>query len=201
MNGTNQKIKDFTKKTKINMKDLIVIGAYCPDKEREDMLNQAQQVIGQMQEQIDQLQGDLQTASREAVSANKKVAVEKFKTSIDKIKNKGYIMAKDRNSRDYNNDGEVSIQEELQYAQETVEGAPSFLDKYRQAVANTKVRQMDDVPQALGKVTVKEPPASALGKVTTIGSKVEDVVEPIIPNDRRMKLLEMIKQDKKLLGK
>jgi hypothetical protein len=85
--------------------------------------------------------------------------------------------------------------------QETVEGTPSFLDKYRQAVANTKVRQMDDIPQALGKVTVKEPPASALGKVTTIGSKVDDVVEPIIPNDRRMKLLEMIKQDKKLLGK
>jgi hypothetical protein len=39
MNGINLKIKDFTKKTKINMKDLIVIGAYCPDKEREDMLN------------------------------------------------------------------------------------------------------------------------------------------------------------------
>ena len=75
------------------------------------------------------------------------------------------------------------------------------MDKYRQAVASTKVRQMDDVPQALGKVTVKEPPASAFGKVTTIGSKVDDAVEPIIPNDRRMKLLEMIKQDKKLLGK
>lgn len=57
--------------------------------EREDMLNQAQQVIGQMQEQIKQLQGDLQTATRESVSANKQVEVEKFKTSIDKIKNKG----------------------------------------------------------------------------------------------------------------
>ena len=39
MNGINLKTKDFTKKTKTNMKDLIVIGAYCPDKEREDMLN------------------------------------------------------------------------------------------------------------------------------------------------------------------
>lgn len=39
MNGINPKTKDFIKKTKTNMKDLIVIGAYCPDKEREDMLN------------------------------------------------------------------------------------------------------------------------------------------------------------------
>lgn len=39
MSGTNLKTKDFIKKTKIRMKDLIIIGAHCPDKERQKLLN------------------------------------------------------------------------------------------------------------------------------------------------------------------
>lgn len=87
-------------------------------------------------------------------------------------------------------------------AQQTAAYIP-LKDKIAQAVANSPVKQMTgDVKSTLGSVKFAPEANPNFGKVIKeVAPQAEAALEPLIPDERRMRLLQMIKEDKKLLGK
>ena len=72
-------------------------------------------------------------------------------------------------------------------------------DKIKQAVANSPVKQMTgDVKSTLRNVSFKPEAEKQIGKVI---QDIPEEVAPIMSEDKRLKLLQMIRQDKNLLGK
>ncbi len=97
--------------------------------------------------------------------------------------------------------GKETPEAAINVAEQTTAYVP-LKDKIAQAVSNSPVRQMTgEVKPTLGNVRFAPEATPNIGKVISEQAKQAIPETPIMPEDRRLKLLQMIREDKKLLGK